>query len=213
MIWAGLRSLVRRLMRQGEGALDRSEQRQVTVLFTDIVGFTDASEQMEAEAAAGLLNAHFADVGTCIEDEGGAIDKYIGDGVMAFWGAPDEQPEHAAHACRAALAIRRAVEAANRHAAKEKVGLPLALRIGIHTGLVIVGNIGAPQRMNYTIVGDSVNIAHRLEELGHDLDDKNSAVTILISRATHDAAGIEESENLGSQGIRGRRGALAVYRI
>ncbi|MBT4489307.1 MAG: adenylate/guanylate cyclase domain-containing protein, partial [Rhodospirillaceae bacterium] len=203
------RSLVRRLMRQGEGVLDRSEQRQVTVLFTDIVGFTAATEQMDVEQAANLLNDHFAEVGACIEAEDGTIDKFIGDSVMAFWGAPEDQPDHAARACRAALAIRKAVEAGNG----DRDGGPLALRIGIHTGPVIVGNIGAPQRMNYTIVGDSVNTSHRLEELGHTLADPNSAVTILLSQATQEAAGLDGAEDLGPQEIRGRREALKVYRV
>ncbi|MFP6771279.1 MAG: adenylate/guanylate cyclase domain-containing protein, partial [Alphaproteobacteria bacterium] len=202
------RSLVRRLMRQGEGVLERSEQREVTVLFTDIVGFTATSENMAVAETAALLNEHFAQVGSCIEAEGGTIDKFIGDSVMAFWGAPEEQPDHAARACRAALAIRAAVEAGN----DAKPGTPLRLRIGIHTGPVIVGNIGAPQRMNYTIVGDSVNIAHRLEQLGHILGDANSAVTILLSQVTRDAAGITEADALGPQRIRGRREALAVFR-
>jgi class 3 adenylate cyclase len=156
-----------------------------------------------------VLNEHFAQVGGCIEAESGTIDKFIGDSVMAFWGAPEEQPDHAARACRTALAIRAAVEDGN----KTKPGTPLRLRVGIHTGPVIVGNIGAPQRMNYTIVGDSVNIAHRLEQLGHALGDLKSAVTILLSLATHDAAGIAGADDLGPQHIRGRREALAVYRL
>jgi len=206
------RSLVRRLMRQGEGAVSRSAQRQVTVMFTDIVGFTALSEQLEAEQTAALLNEHFAAVGACIEAQDGTIDKFIGDAVMAFWGAPEEQPDHAARACKAALAIRTAVEAANK--GNESLGTAaLALRIGLHTGPAIVGNIGAPQRMNYTIVGDSVNISHRLEELGHGLPDANSAVTIILSQATHDAADIQGAEDLGPQQIRGHREALKVYRL
>ena len=206
------RSLVRRLMHQGEGVLDRSIQRQVTVMFTDIVGFTAASEQLAVEDAAALLNDHFADVGGCIEAESGTIDKFIGDSVMAFWGAPEEQPDHAARACRAALAIRAAVEAANKRCdGTDKA--PLAVRIGLHTGPVIVGNIGAPQRMNYTIVGDSVNISRRLEELGRTLPDPASPVTIILSQATHDAAHLQGAEELGLQQIRGRREALTVYRI
>ena len=206
------RSLVRSLMRQGEGALNRSVQREVTVMFTDIVGFTAASEQLGAEETAMLLNAHFADVGACIEAQGGTIDKYIGDAVMAFWGAPEAQPDHATRACQAALAIRGAVEAGNKR--NEAAGKnALALRIGVHTGPVIVGNIGAPQRMNYTIVGDSVNISHRLEELGRTLPDPASAVTIIVSQATHDAAHIKDAETLGLQQIRGRREALTVYRV
>ena len=130
---------------------------------------------------------------------------------MAFWGAPEEQADHAARACRAAHAIRAAVEASNKD--KEKRGeAALRLRIGLHSGPVIVGNIGAPQRVNYTMVGDSVNISHRLEELGRGLPDPNSAVTIIISQATRDAADVGEAEDLGPQQIRGRREALNVYR-
>ena len=206
------RSLVRRLMRQGEGALDRSVQREVTVMFTDIVGFTTASEQLGAEETAALLNAHFADVGACIEAQGGTIDKFIGDAVMAFWGAPEEQPDHAARACQAALAIRAAVEADNERS--EAAGkATLALRIGIHTGPVVVGNIGAPQRLNYTIVGDTVNISQRLEVLGRALPDPASPVTIIVSEATHDAAQLLGAEALGLQQIRGRQEALTVYRL
>ena len=206
------RTLVRRLMRQGDGAIDHSMQREVTVMFTDIVGFTALSEQLQAEETAELLNDHFAEVGNCIEAQDGTIDKFIGDAVMAFWGAPEEQPDHAARACQAALAIRAAVEAGNKRS--ESAGKPtLALRIGVHTGPVTVGNIGAPQRMNYTIVGDSVNISHRLEELGHGLPDPTSPVTILLSQATHDAAGITGAESLGPHQIRGRREALTVYRF
>ena len=187
----------------------------MTVLFTDIVGFTAASETMEVAQTAAFLNDHFAEVGGCIEAEMGTIDKFIGDSVMAFWGAPEEQPDHAARACRAALAMRQAVEAGNmgRMEREDRAGAPLQLRIGIHTGPVIVGNIGAPQRMNYTIVGDSVNIAHRLEELGHALGDPGSAVTILISQATRDGAGLDTATDLGAQAIRGRRESLQVYRL
>ena len=83
----------------------------------------------------------------------------------------------------------------------------------MHTGPAIVGNIGAPQRMNYTIVGDSVNISHRLEELGRTLPDPTSPVTIILSQATHDAARIQGAEDLGPQDIRGRRVSLTVYRF
>ena len=206
------RSLVHSLMRQGEGAVERSVQREVTVMFTDIVGFTAASETLEVEETAAMLNDHFAIVGACIEAEGGTIDKFIGDAVMAFWGAPEAQPDHAARACRAAMAIRNVVTSENeRLIAAGKV--PLAIRIGVHTGPVIVGNIGAPQRMNYTIVGDTVNISHRLEELGRSLPDPHSEVTIIVSQASYDAAHMRNGEDLGPQQIRGRREALTVYRL
>ncbi len=206
------RSRVRRLMRQGEEAVSRSVLRQVTVMFTDIVVFTAALGPMETEETAALLNAHLAEVGACIEAQGGTIDKFTGDAVMALWGAPEEQPDHAARACQTTLAIHAAVEPGDkRNLAASKT--TLALRGGVHAGPVIVGNIGAPQRMNYTIVGDSVNISNRLEEQGRALPDPNSAVTILLSQATHDAAGIQGTEYLSPKQIRGLQEALTVYQF
>ncbi|MDP6345426.1 MAG: adenylate/guanylate cyclase domain-containing protein [Alphaproteobacteria bacterium] len=207
------RDLVHRLMRQGEGAVSRSMRRTVTVMFTDIVGFTAASEAMGAQDMADLLNRHFAEVGACIEAEGGTIDKFIGDAVMAFWGAPEALSDHAERAVRAALAIRRAVEASNRQHRAEGA-TALGLRVGLHTGEVVVGNIGAPQRMNYTIVGDTVNISQRLEELGRQMADDKSKVTIIASAATVEAAGqASAAKSLGEQPVRGRRERIPVYRL
>src|SRR3546814_11538037 len=107
------RSLVMRLIRLGEGGVE-SEERPVTVMFTDIVGFTAASQRLTPRDTADFLNHHFALVAAAIDASGGTLDKYMGDAVMAFWGAPDDQPDHAARACRAALARMRAVVAANR---------------------------------------------------------------------------------------------------
>ena len=137
------RSLVRRLMAKQADEDVHSVERELTVLFTDIAGFTTASEGMPAAATAEFLNRHFALLSACVEAEGGTIDKFIGDSVMAFWGAPDRQADHAERACRAALAMARAVRDDN--AARTAAGLPpVRMRIGIHTGSVVVGNIGAP---------------------------------------------------------------------
>jgi class 3 adenylate cyclase len=110
------KKLVQRLMHQGDGGKAPSEARDVTVMFTDIVGFAAHSETMTAEATAKFLNEHFATVGHCIEDTGGTIDKFIGDAVMAFWGAPEAQPDHAARALTSALAIRGRAGRAPRRA-------------------------------------------------------------------------------------------------
>ncbi|MFQ5974312.1 MAG: adenylate/guanylate cyclase domain-containing protein, partial [Alphaproteobacteria bacterium] len=163
------RSLVKRLIEQGDTRELTSEERELTVMFTDIVGFTTLSETMPAAETAAFLNDHFALLGASVEAEGGTIDKFIGDALMAFWGAPDEQEDNADRACRAARAIRRAVDRDNVRRQKEGRA-PVRLRIGIHTGPVVVGNIGAPGRMNYTIVGDTVNTGQRVEALGKELD-------------------------------------------
>src|SRR5437899_6455746 len=125
-------------------------------MFTDIVGFTAACEKLTAREVAEYINHHLALVAACVEQEGGTIDKFIGDAVMAFWGAPGRIENPAASACRAAVAIQRALAADNksRIAAGQK---PVRVRMGIHIGPVVVGDIGAPNRINYTIVGDVVN--------------------------------------------------------
>jgi len=206
------RTLVRRLLGRGTEAT-ASEAREVTVMFTDIAGFTPLSEDMPPQELAAYLNHHFAIVTECVERYGGTVDKFIGDAVMAFWGAPDDQPDHADRACRAALAIRAAVAADNPDL--ERNGEPpVRMRIGIHTGPVIVGNIGSPARINYTIVGHTVNVGQRLEALGKELDGADECCAILISGDTRGALTSDlEPGYLGERTIRGRDEPLAVYRL
>ena len=207
------RNLVHRLVRQGSDAVTESVTCSATVMFTDIAGFTSQSETMSAPETAAFLNRHFALLSQCIDAEGGTIDKFIGDAVMAFWGAPEPVADHAARACRAALAIRRAVAADN--ATRNADGTPpIRVRIGLHTGEVIVGNIGAPGRINYTIVGDTVNTANRLEQIGKEIGDDQADVTITISDATARAAGDDFAATpAGSRNVRGREKQVAVFRL
>ncbi|MGF1611979.1 MAG: adenylate/guanylate cyclase domain-containing protein [Kiloniellales bacterium] len=210
------RSLVTRLIREGDGGALRAEERELTVLFTDIVGFTPMCEGLPASEVAQFLNEHFALLGACIEAEGGTVDKFIGDALMAFWGAPDKQKDRAIRACRAALAIARAVEADNADRATRGQP-PIRLRVGIHTGPVMVGNVGWPGRMNYTIVGDTVNSCQRLEALGKELPgggEHEAAVTILISGETAERLGPDfTTEHVGNIEVRGRREPIEVYRL
>lgn len=150
------RRLVRRLVEQG--APVASEERPVTVMFTDLAGFSTLSERLSASDVVDLLNAHFSLVVACIEAENGVVDKYIGDSVMAFW----EDDDGADRAIRAARAIRAGMNAGGGTGAAAE---PMRMRIGIHRGRAIVGNIGPEGRVNYTVVGDTVNVAARLEEL------------------------------------------------
>ena len=206
------RSLVMRLMLSGEAAT-RSEERPVTVLFTDIVGFTTVCEKLDATQVADFLNRHFGLLAGCIEAEGGTVDKYIGDSVMAFWGAPDDQPDQAERACRAAVAIAQAVYLENKQ--RGRAGRPrVRLRIGIQSGSVLVGNIGAPGRINYTLVGDAVNVAQRLESLGHELGEERQDCKILISGSTAAQLGSEfQLSDLGQHTIRGRAGQLDILQL
>lgn len=206
------KSLVLRLMRLGENAV-RSEQRAVTVMFTDIKDFSGLSEKHAPAQLVDLLNRHFALLLEKIEAEQGTVDKFIGDSVMAFWGAPEERPDHAAATCRAALAIRAAIAAENARR-RTRGAEPLDMRIGIHSGTAVVGNIGAAGRLNYTLIGDTVNVAQRLEGLGKDLHTFETETTILISGET--AALLGEGfalRPLGDHRLRGRRGETEVFEL
>ena len=204
------KSLVRKLMESGEA---RSEQRVVTVMFTDIAGFTPQAESMKSEDVANFLNHHFELVTRCIEAEGGTVDKFIGDAVMAFWGAPETQPDHAARACRAALAIKKAIMADNEIRRREGLG-EVHMRIGIHSGPLVVGNIGSTGRLNYTVVGDTVNIAQRMEQYGKTLSpDQTDEVYILITDATFEAAADINATRIGEYQVKGRQDPVTIYRL
>ena len=155
------RTLVMRLVKEGRVG-SGSEERVLAIMFTDIASFTSMCETMSAGEVAAFINQHLSLVSTCVEQAGGTIDKFIGDAVMAFWGAPGRVENPAASACRAAVAIQQTLAADNKRRAAEGLA-PVHIRIGIHMGQVVVGDIGTPNRINYTIVGDAVNAAQRLE--------------------------------------------------
>ncbi len=160
-----------------------SDSKNITIMFTDIAGFTSAAENMRAPQVADLLNRHFALVAKSIADEDGIVDKFIGDAVMAFWGALQPQDDHAERACRAARAIAAALHEDNKTLRRQGKP-PIHMRIGIHTGPATVGNIGSPDRLNYTVIGDTVNVGQRLEQLGKQLLPADAEVTILVSGTT-----------------------------
>ncbi|MEM7442243.1 MAG: adenylate/guanylate cyclase domain-containing protein [Pseudomonadota bacterium] len=206
------RSLVKRLIGRGEDEALASVDKQVTVLFTDLVGFTSQSETMTAGETADLLNHHFALLGEIIEAEAGTIDKFIGDALMAFWGAPTDQPDHADRAVRAGAAMVSAIERDN--ADRKARALPaIRVRIGIHTGPAVVGNIGAPGRMNYTIVGDTVNVGQRLESLGKEVNPR-AEVSLLISGETRSALkGSVALKRVGAYSVKGRSNTVDVWQL
>jgi class 3 adenylate cyclase len=179
------RALVERLIAQ-QAALPASEDRAVTILFSDLEGYTAYSRGRPATETATYLNDLLARVGPAIEATGGTIDKYIGDGVMAFWGAPEPTADHARAACQGALAMAREVEAFNR--ARRAAGLDACrMRVGLHTGTVLVGNVGFAGRVDYTAIGEAVNIASRLEQFGRGAP-RHGEVTIVASASCRAAA-------------------------
>jgi adenylate cyclase len=137
------------------------ENQTVTILFSDIRGFTRMSEHMEPHAVVELLNEYFSEMTEIISESGGTLDKYLGDGIMAVYGAPFPKPDDALRATKTAMEMQRALAALNRD--WERRGQPpLRMGVGVNTGPVTAGNIGSPKRMDYTVIGDAVNLASRL---------------------------------------------------
>ncbi len=207
------RRLVKRLLeQQDETGGVVSVTRAITVVFTDIVGFTTLSESLDAEKVAALLNEHFSDISAAVEAEDGTIDKFIGDSVMAFWGAPHKQADHAQRAARAVVAMADRIRARNQTRAASGLE-PIRVRIGVHSGDAIVGNIGSPGRVNYTIVGDTVNIGARLEQLCKTIA-PNEEVIALVSGATLAQLGDEfRCESVGVHTLRGREVEIEAFRL
>jgi adenylate cyclase len=175
-------------------------------MFADIRGFTQFSERTEPERVVEVLNEYFTRVTDVILDHGGMIDKYIGDAVMAVFGVPISKENDAANAVRSALQIQRLVAEMNRDAAAR--GWPeLAVGIGINTGTATAGNIGSPRRLDYTVVGDAVNIASRLM-------DNATGGQVLISQPTADELGPEfKLRKLRARRVRGRSEPVQVFNV
>ena len=203
------KNLVRRLIQlESKGRGVEAEEREVTILFTDIAGYTSISDGMDPKSLAELLNNYFEVLVQPVTARGGTVDKFIGDALMAFWNAPDHQEDHADLALAAALEIQKVTQAFN-HERVAKGEKPLVTRIGVHTGRVLVGNIGASERMNYTIVGDAVNTTARLEALGKDIGE-----TLCISSDTREAAHADYAwREVYRVTLRGRSQETQVYSI
>ena len=179
------RALVERLIAQ-QGALPPSEDRAITILFSDLEGYAAYTRGRPAAETATYLNDLLARVGPAIEATGGTIDKYIGDGLMAFWGAPEPNADHARAACLGALAMAREVEMFNRE--RRAAGQDACrMRVGLHTGTVLVGNVGFAGRVDYTAIGEAVNVASRLEQFGRSAP-RHGEVTIVASASCRTAA-------------------------
>jgi adenylate cyclase len=181
-----------------------AHERDLTVLFADLVGFTTMAEGMPPQQVAVLLNAFFTKMADAIFQHDGTLDKFIGDSVLAIFGAPMDLPNHALNAVRSAQTMRRSLKALN----EERPESVLKMRIAIHTGVALVGDIGSPKRREYSVLGDVVNTAARIEE------SVAAAGQIVISRATYDRLGGEiPAVSLGPVALRGRSEAVEMFEI
>ncbi len=184
------------------------ERRELTIMFSDLAGFTSLSEGLEPEALTALLNDYLTDMTDIILAEGGTLDKYEGDAIMAFWNAPLDQADHAARACRAAVRCQKKLDA-RAEEFRVRCGRPLFARIGVHTGEVIVGNMGSRQRFDYTVLGDAANLASRLEGAN-----KAFGSAVMISAATLARAGNGFlARPLGPVRVIGRREPVEVFEL
>ena len=184
------------------------EKRELTIMFTDLAGFSTFSEKLGPVELTALLNDYLSEMTDIIMAEGGTLDKYEGDAIIAFWNAPLEQCDHAVRACRAALRCQRRL-AELRPAYQERTGAALHMRVGLNTGPVVVGNMGSRKRFNYTILGDAANLAARLEGANKAF----STETMVAESTWRLASGQFRGRKLADLRVVGRKTAVAVYEL
>lgn len=195
--------VVRELMAHG-GLSRTGESRQISVLFSDIRGFTTLSEKRTPQQVVDLLNRYFTLQVEVVFRHGGSLDKFIGDCIMAFWGAPLDDPEHARHAVEAALEMAEVLQDFKRELGEQDADFDVG--IGIHSGSAVVGLIGSEQRREYTAIGDTVNLASRIEGLTKGVS------RILVSRETMELCGAAfDFEPLGSFAVKGRAQEVELF--
>ncbi len=201
-------SVMEQMLQSPEKLRLGGEKKEMTVLFSDIRGFTTLSERMSPEALVKFINSYLSPMTQIVFEEGGTLDKYIGDALMAFWGAPLDQPDHALRACRAS--VRFLTKLAELKAAWREQNLPdFDIGVGINSGPMIVGNMGSDIRFDYTVMGDAVNLASRLEGTN-----KEYGTRLLMSESTHALVKGEVcARKLGAVRVKGKRKPVGIYEL
>jgi adenylate cyclase len=194
--------VAQRLAERGAATLD--EELVATVLFSDIRGFSTLAEELPARDVAVLLARHLGAMAEVVVAHGGTIDKFAGDAVMAVFGAPDPLPDHAERALQCALAMQ--ARQAELNTEREDSRPPIEIGIGVNTGTVIAGTVGGGGRLEYTVLGDAVNVAQRLQS-------ESKGGEILASAATVAAAPGATGESLGALSVKGRREPVEAFRV
>lgn len=202
------RELVRKIVANSALASETAVRQEISVLFTDIRDFTTICEKISPEEVVNLLSAYFDAINASVEANGGSIIQFMGDSVCAMWNAPVGDPDHVSHACRCALEIAATVERFN--ARQQAQGQPVFVtRIGLHTGSAVVGNVGAASRLQYTAMGDTMNVASRLEGIN-----KEFGTTIMVSRAVVARCGdVFAFRPLGKKQAKGRTARLDIFEL
>ncbi|OWV70707.1 cyclase [Rhizobium sp. R339] len=202
------REVVRRIVSPEGRAVVKAKRQDVTVLFTDIRDFTTISEQNSPEDVVDMLSAYFELLNTIAERNGGTVVQYLGDSIFVMWNAPVPDARHAENGCRCALTMKAAVDSLNEE--NRENGRPsLITRFGLHTGPAVVGSFGAISRQQYTAMGDTINVASRLEGLN-----KEFGTSILVSAAIHDAVGNRFAfRSLGLAQVKGRAEKVDIWEL
>lgn len=200
--------VVKELLKDPDKLMLGGERRHITVFFSDIRGFTGVSEVLGAEQLVNLLNEYLTEMTDIIIEERGTVDKYMGDAIMAFWGAPLDQPDHAKRACRVSLRMMARLSELQKKWKAE--GIPaLDIGIGLNTGDAVVGNMGSTQRFDYTAMGDTVNLGSRLEGVN-----KPYLTHILISESTEaEVRGEFVTRMVDRIKVKGRDGGITMYEL
>jgi adenylate cyclase len=206
-------AMVKRLVANPKLVRLGGEVRNLTIMFCDIRDFTTISEKMEATALTALLNDFLTPMSEAVMENGGTIDKYIGDSIMAFWNAPLDEPDHAKLACRATLEMRRRLAILNRTLADRAAAAgqshsPIMIGIGLNSGDALVGNLGARSRVNYSVIGDNVNLASRIEGVS-----KGFGLDILIGEQTRNAAPDFAAIPIGDIFVKGKTLPARLYAL
>lgn len=185
-------------------------EREVTVFFSDLAGFTDLSESLKPDELGRILNVYFEEMSSIILREKGTIDKFIGDAIMAFWNAPLDLPRHANNACTAALLQRQALERVRAEIHALGCDTFIDMRIGINTGKAVIGNFGCSKRYDYTALGDTVNLASRLESIN-----KQYGTNIIISESTYEQIGKDRFivRELDLITVKGKTKPIKIYEL
>ncbi|VEG91818.1 adenylate cyclase [Legionella spiritensis] len=201
-------TLVRKLMRSGKIAQVGGQNQTITILFSDIKNFTTISESTSPQKLMTYLSDYFQAMTEAVIQYEGTLDKYIGDAVMAIWNAPEKDTNHALHACETAIIMLDKLKKLNQK--NRQQGFPeFTIRIGIHTGEAVVGNVGSEDRLSYTALGDSVNLASRLEAIN-----KNYHAQIIVSHATfNQVSGQFPFRFLDEVAVRGKQESIAIYEL
>ncbi len=201
-------AVVEDIIRQKEDVNLGSARRRMTILFSDIRGFTSISEKMSPEEVVGFLREYLTEMTDAVFQHGGTVDKYIGDAVMALYNVPFDQPDHAARAVKTALAFQERIKPLSEKF-KARHGLELKCGVGVHTGDAVVGTIGAEQRLEYTAIGDTINLGSRLESITKDFH-----VSIVISESTYEEVkGQFPVRYLGEVQVKGKEIPVKIYTV